>query len=380
MFFSSSTVIMTTFISSIIIILITALTYIEVIYLKRLVKFCLYLVALIIIRLMLPFEFPFTKTLPNTSFMPFIQSILYSKIPYIYSPVQNTLCFIWIVGIIFFAFRSTVKYYTFNRLIRCIPSEHKYDAILKKVVKHYTFNKNYEQIKIITIPDISSPAIVGLFRPMIILPSANLDENEIFYILAHELQHYKHKDLFFKFICEITKILYWWNPILRLLCKQLNTLSEINTDLETTRQLNEQECVDYLDCLLKLSRFWQKTNSSKLTLAFSSENSTTLSKRFHIILSSNKNISSRKYNIATLLICITFLLLSYSVTFEAYVTDAKILDNTIPVNTNTFYLLENNGKYELYINDKYVSTFTTKDLKGFEGVPIYKHQKKHEAK
>ncbi|HEY8422631.1 MAG TPA: M56 family metallopeptidase, partial [Thermoclostridium sp.] len=46
-------------------------------------------------------------------------------------------------------------------------------------------------VKLMLNPDISSPMLVGVFRPVIFLPALNIQETDLKLILTHELMHLK---------------------------------------------------------------------------------------------------------------------------------------------------------------------------------------------
>jgi len=72
--------------------------------------------------------------------------------------------------------------------------------------------------------NVSSPFILGLIRPRIILPS-NINDNEMVHILAHEQSHIKRLDHLWKPLGFILLAIYWFNPFIWvayiLLCKDI---------------------------------------------------------------------------------------------------------------------------------------------------------------
>lgn len=61
-----------------------------------------------------------------------------------------------------------------------------------------------------------SPFTMGIYRPVIVLPDA-IEENELEFVLRHELCHIKHFDNLFTFIRLLTTGLYWFNPLFFML-------------------------------------------------------------------------------------------------------------------------------------------------------------------
>ena len=62
-----------------------------------------------------------------------------------------------------------------------------------------------------------SPAVCGLFRPVILLPCAlaeQLPPDQLRAVLVHELVHLRRGDLWLSFVQTLLQILYWWHPLL----------------------------------------------------------------------------------------------------------------------------------------------------------------------
>lgn len=73
------------------------------------------------------------------------------------------------------------------------------------------------RVEIICSDKIKSPSLYGLIKPRILIPAgiaANLKDDEISYIILHELMHYKRKDLLVIYITVLLRIIHWFNPIL----------------------------------------------------------------------------------------------------------------------------------------------------------------------
>ena len=95
---------------------------------------------------------------------------------------------------------------------------------------------------------ISVPVTTGVFRPYIILPSATLKQfskKEIKYIFLHELNHYKSKDVLINWIMTGFQVVYWFNPLVWMIFKQMRTDREIACDASVLKLLDEESFSDY---------------------------------------------------------------------------------------------------------------------------------------
>jgi len=109
------------------------------------------------------------------------------------NPLQvwiTVFTWVWIIGIVLLAGYIAVSYVKIKRRI-CT-------AIL--------FKDNIYQSE-----NVVSPFVFGFIKPRIYLPF-NVDENQMFYIVAHEQQHIHRKDYIWKVVAFALLSVYWCNP------------------------------------------------------------------------------------------------------------------------------------------------------------------------
>ena len=101
---------------------------------------------------------------------------------------------------------------------------------------------------------IDTPLSCGLIHPCIILPGDMdlfLSDSEIRYILLHELQHYRRKDILVNFCVCLFGIVYWFHPLIRYVFRQIQTDREIACDNGVIRQIGSGHSFAYGCTLLK---------------------------------------------------------------------------------------------------------------------------------
>lgn len=98
---------------------------------------------------------------------------------------------------------------------------------------------------------VSSPLLIGFLRPCIILPTADLTREDFTYTIWHELIHYKRKDMFYKWLVQITICLHWFNPLVWLMGWEINRACEFSCDEAVLRTLGEEERRAYGDTLFR---------------------------------------------------------------------------------------------------------------------------------
>ena len=113
-------------------------------------------------------------------------------------------------------------------------------------------------------PLITSPMLIGFFRPRIILPVGKLEDKELSYIFVHELTHYKQRDMFYKWLIQIVVCIHWFNPFAYLLEKEVNKSCELSCDEKVISILDNTARREYGDTLIS---FLKSNNLYKSSLA-----------------------------------------------------------------------------------------------------------------
>jgi len=116
--------------------------------------------------------------------------------------------------------------------------------------------------------EVQSPAVTGLFRPLLILPAdflRDFDQKERHLILLHELFHLKRCDLPANWILFVLQALHWCNPVVWFAFGRLRADRERACDSAVLSASNEDRRGVYGHTLLKLENSGRPT---VLNLAF----------------------------------------------------------------------------------------------------------------
>lgn len=140
-------------------------------------------------------------------------------------------------------------------------------------------------------PLITSPVMIGFFRPNIILPVNEAEDGALSHIFLHELVHYKQKDMFYKWLIQTVICLHWFNPFVYFLEKEVNRACELSCDEKVLSLLDEKARRGYGDTLLS---FFNPDSSCKSSLASVSmtEGAAQLKERLGAIMKFKKKTKS----------------------------------------------------------------------------------------
>jgi beta-lactamase regulating signal transducer with metallopeptidase domain len=128
----------------------------------------------------------------------------------------------------------------------------------------------------------------GAMEPKVVLPagSAEWPEQRIRIVLRHELAHIRRGDWFVQMIAQALRIIYWFNPLVWIVCRRLRLESECACD--DTVLADDIKGHEYAEHLLDLARVLNKPGqswSAALTMARPS----TIERRFSAMLNPELN-------------------------------------------------------------------------------------------
>ena len=101
---------------------------------------------------------------------------------------------------------------------------------------------------------VDSPMLCGFLKPKIILPELRLSDNSLVGILAHELIHYRRKDLWMKLAGVIASSSYWYNPLMRFAVRQMSDAMELACDEELLSGMDSDARRSYGRVLLEIMK------------------------------------------------------------------------------------------------------------------------------
>jgi len=114
---------------------------------------------------------------------------------------------------------------------------------------------------------ISSPLLIGFFRPYIVLPTLELSDSDFRYTVLHELTHYKRGDMFYKWLVQMTICIHWFNPLVYIMGNEINSACEFSCDEAVVKNLEQVEIMAYGNTLINAIALGKyKSSVSSVTL------------------------------------------------------------------------------------------------------------------
>lgn len=110
------------------------------------------------------------------------------------------------------------------------------------------------KLRLVICRHTATPCAMGLIRPTIILPDQKWEPEELSLILTHELIHIRQNDCWVRLLCLITRVIYWFNPVVYLLEIHLNQYCEQACDEAVIKNCSLEERHQYGSLLIKQAR------------------------------------------------------------------------------------------------------------------------------
>ncbi|HDA2367057.1 TPA: BlaR1 family beta-lactam sensor/signal transducer [Staphylococcus aureus] len=271
------------------------------------------------------------------------------------------LLVVWFIGLIFFSFKfiSAIKQIAFIKDLSIRSPI--LDNQLKKCIND--LNIKEKSIAIIHVDEVENPMVFWLRKYYIVLPTNIMDmmeEEEIDYIISHELIHIKNKDLWGNYIFTIFTSIVWFNPALHLAKKLFNIDCEISCDNQVLTKLSQSNHTSYGKAILKCWAI-QKQSVNNFAAKYLLGTQSNLKSRI-VNVSKFKNTRNRKwkflpYVVLSVLILLQGLMVSDHSDKNEYTDDIKYtnlkgLGSHFSGFKGSFVLYDNQKKEYFLYNEK----------------------------
>ncbi|MHB8126947.1 MAG: M56 family metallopeptidase [Desulfitobacteriaceae bacterium] len=182
---------------------------------------------------------------------PQVKSILWS---FAASPLTHKLLLmIWLFGMAVFLVSTVVVNIRFSRSIRGQTLRHWFILVgLEAVIERLNIKRD---IPLTFTPAVGTPSLFGLFNPRILIPEALTDhftQEQLKFILVHELWHYKRQDILVNWLMQALLILHWFNPLIWYAFRKLREDQEQACDAMTVKYFGQDNSTGYAGTLIKL--------------------------------------------------------------------------------------------------------------------------------
>lgn len=162
----------------------------------------------------------------------------------------QSLGLIWLGVALGLLIRKITIYQNFVKYVKAGRTEVSSVELLDRLAELGTELGIRRPVELFVNRTVSSPLLIGFFRPCIVLPTADLSDEAFRCTVLHELTHYRRRDMFYKWLTQLTICLHWFNPLVWLMGREISRACELSCDEAVIRTLDAEERRAYGDTLL----------------------------------------------------------------------------------------------------------------------------------
>jgi len=157
---------------------------------------------------------------------------------------------IWLIGVIFALAYHAIKHYRFVKMIQRWSEKITNEDVLTLLqdLKREVGITQHVGLYFCSCTD--TPMMIGFVHPKILLPSAKFTNDELRFIIKHELVHHKRKDILYKYVVLIATVVHWFNPIVYVMAKNIRELCEMSCDAEVVWSMDVDTRRHYSETLI----------------------------------------------------------------------------------------------------------------------------------
>lgn len=174
---------------------------------------------------------------------------------------EKIIIFVWVLGFSVVLFHHVMKYLSFKRMVE------RWSEDITDVQILEAFGETKEQLGITSCLQIkkcsciSSPMLIQLLKPVILLTDTQMDREDLMLVLQHEMIHLKRKDLWYRWGLLLAAAINWFNPAIYLFSKSFTSFCELSCDELVTESMPEAGRYRYSMILLNLAGSKEKSNT-----------------------------------------------------------------------------------------------------------------------
>ncbi len=190
-------------------------------------------------------------------------SIIYSR------PLDagKILAGFWAVGAGLYFFLHIFRYFKFKKAATRL-SNAPTDSHISDILKEECLSLKLTAHPTVRISGlVNTPMLLGIFRPILLLPDASYDSRELGLIFRHELVHYKRKDILYQFILLVFLSLHWYNPVAHIMARSVEIDGETACDEKVLSGKAYDDRIFYGEMLINFLKL-QNTKKSYMTTTF----------------------------------------------------------------------------------------------------------------
>jgi beta-lactamase regulating signal transducer with metallopeptidase domain len=171
---------------------------------------------------------------------------------------------LWVFGAVLFIALHGIRHRRFLQMIRRWSQEVTNQQTLDILQSQKVGLGISKQVAIRTCSCVSSPMMIGIIKPVVLLPEENYSVSTLSLFFNHELVHLKRRDLWYKILVLVATAIHWFNPVVYLMAKAIAVQCEISCDMEVMKNAEMDKRQEYSEIILNVVK-----NNRRMQTVFS---------------------------------------------------------------------------------------------------------------
>ena len=165
--------------------------------------------------------------------------------------LSQALFWLWLSGMAVTVLWHLVGWLRFQSYLRrwAVPAEA--PAFLPALLEELELPVS---VRLLSCPGLEGPMMTGLLRPTVLLPQGDTDRDALWFILRHELTHFKRRDIPYKALLLCAGVVHWFNPLVWLMLRAAEGDLERACDADVVRGLPQADRARYGQVILDAVR------------------------------------------------------------------------------------------------------------------------------
>jgi beta-lactamase regulating signal transducer with metallopeptidase domain len=159
----------------------------------------------------------------------------------------------WLIIAVVLIIKKIISYQAYTRFIKANRKEINNDSITQIFNEVCREMRVENKIGLYSYKMIHCPMLIGFTKPYIVLPEIMLNktQNDLRYILIHEITHHKRKDFLYKWLIQIISCVYFFNPVTHMIKKKIIDYCEFSCDESVIKRLDNHGKAAYGSALIE---------------------------------------------------------------------------------------------------------------------------------
>lgn len=124
--------------------------------------------------------------------------------------LSQVLFWVWLAGAVLLLLWHLVGFLRFKTYLRRWAKPMEPPRFLPDLTRELGLA---QPVRLLTCPGVKGPMMTGLFAPTVILPEELPPREDLWFILRHELTHFRRRDILYKTLLLCANLVHWFNPL-----------------------------------------------------------------------------------------------------------------------------------------------------------------------